>query len=229
MPLGSFAGTPPRDEIERELERIFMRPEFKRSKNFLDRFVDWISDLLRELFGGGSNAGAWGGPALNLVIWLVIIVLAVAVVGLVVVVIRKRVRRDRGDDDDFVLVLEEERSMSEWRSAAEQFERDGRWKEAMRCRFRELLAVLIDRDVVSLVPGRTTGELRRDLAASVPHATATFDEATLLFELPWFADRPTGPDENRRFRMLAGEVLAAAPAHGGADSRRIDEMVGARS
>jgi hypothetical protein len=82
----------------------------------------------------------------------------------------------------------------------------------MLARYRELVAELVDRAVVGSVPGRTTGELRADVAANAAGVDAVFSEATLLFELPWYADAPTGPEQNARFKQLAAAVLAGAVA-----------------
>jgi hypothetical protein len=68
----------------------------------------------------------------------------------------------------------------------------------------------VDGGVLSSEPGRTTGELRAELAGTLPVAAGWFDEATTLFELPWYADAHTGPDERRRFAELATSVVAAA-------------------
>lgn len=73
----------------------------------------------------------------------------------------------------------------------------------MRCRYRALVGDLIAAGLLEDVPGRTTGEYRRDVAVRAPDRSSAYDEATELFELAWYADRATGPDENRRFQELA--------------------------
>jgi len=80
----------------------------------------------------------------------------------------------------------------------------------MLARYRELVGTLVDDRVLSNVPGRTTGELRLELAAEVPEAAGWFDEATTLFELPWYADVVTGAEQSHRFSSLAERVLDAA-------------------
>ena len=95
------------------------------------------------------------------------------------------------------------RTPAEWRAEAEALEADGQWKLALRCRYRALVGDLIAAGLLEDVPGRTTGEYRRDVAVRAPDRSSAFDEATELFELAWYADRATGPDENRRFQELA--------------------------
>jgi hypothetical protein len=47
-----------------------------------------------------------------------------------------------------------------------------------------------------------------------PAASPSFDEAAELFELAWYGDRPTGADENARFRSMA-DAVEHEVAHGG--------------
>ena len=51
---------------------------------------------------------------------------------------------------------------------------------------------------------------------TTPGAAEDFESACLLFELPWYADVPTGGAENARIRELSATVLAVpveAPLH----------------
>ena len=190
---------------------VMSRAEFRYEKSWLDRLGEWISRQLQELFGdrapGGAATGTFGGGAGSLVAWLLIVLAGVAVVAAVVYVVRHRVRRP--DDDEAVLTSEiEHRSPARhWADLAARHEAEGEWKEALRCRYRELVRTLVDRDQLPDIAGRTTGELRADLDRSTPAASAAFDRVTLLFELPWYADEPTGPEENREVRALSAQVL----------------------
>jgi hypothetical protein len=105
--------------------------------------------------------------------------------------------------------VEHRRRAGEWADDAERFEAAGEWKLAVRARFRELVRTLVDRRQVADLAGRTTGELRDDLATTTPGATDAFDTACLLFELPWYAHVDTGAAENARFTAAAAAVLAA--------------------
>jgi hypothetical protein len=74
-----------------------------------------------------------------------------------------------------------------------------------------LVTELIERDLVDDVPGRTAGEYRAEVDAGLPAAAPAFSEASDLFELAWYADAPTGTDENRRIRGLTDQVLELVP------------------
>jgi hypothetical protein len=100
------------------------------------------------------------------------------------------------------------RPAAEWRAEAEAHETAGRWRPALRCRYRALVADLASRGLVEEVPGRTTGEYRRQVDAAVPDVAPAFDGATLLFEGAWYGGRDTGADDAARFRALEARVLA---------------------
>jgi hypothetical protein len=73
-----------------------------------------------------------------------------------------------------------------------------------------MVADLVDAEVVPEIPGRTVGEHRADVTASVPSATNDFAGAAELFEEAWYGEIDTGPAENQRFRSLADHVVEEA-------------------
>lgn len=205
------AEAPTRSEIRDTATEVFGRSEFLRRKGLLQRLWEWLLDRLPQL---EMRPGATGGfaPLANLLLYLLLVALAVAVVVAVVVVVRSgRWRRRRAEPEPDV-VDEPTRPPRAWRRDAEAAEAEGRWKDAVRYRFRELVAELAERRVVAAVAGRTCGELRQEVRLRAPEAAAGFDDACWLFEGPWYGDLPTGPEENRRLRALITEVLDAAPS-----------------
>lgn len=201
-------------QVSDQVREVMARKEFRYDKSLLDRIGDWISRQLDRLFGGvegPAGGAAFGGGAGSLVAWLVIVVALVAIVATVVYVLRKRVRRPEPDEPVLDSEIEHRSPASRWRREAEHHEAAGEWKDALLARYRELVRTLVDRRQLPDVPGRTTGELRADLRRSTPEAAEPFDAATLLFELAWYADRPTAADENADFRRLAAEVLDRSP------------------
>ncbi len=191
-------------QANREADDILARPEYAPPpQSIWDRIGSWIGDHLSDILRG-VNGGA-GGP----IVW---IVLALLVGALVFLLVRLRGgaslrRRERDDDPLFVTELEALRTPREWVTEAERLEGRGEWKAALRARFRALLGQLIDRGVLRDLPGRTTGEYRVELARSVPAVAADFQEASGLFDAAWYGDEPTGADENRRFVVLAEQVI----------------------
>ena len=202
--------TPEPRSVRDHLHEVLSRPEFQRHKNPLQRFFGWLARQLQRLSGPGG--GSWGGVG-SILQWLLIAALVVGVLTLAWWVVRHWVSGPRAEHSDAFDVDDEvRRTAGEWRTSAERFEAAEDWKHAIRCRYNELVALLVERQPIADVPGRTTGEYRLEVGRVAPGVLEQFSEATLLFELPWYGDRPTGRDENRRFRDLAAEVLAAPVA-----------------
>ncbi len=200
-----------RDDVRDVLERA----EFDYSPSVLERFFEWIGEQLSKLFQPGDGAGAgasFGGGIGALIGWLLIVAAVVAILVVAFWVISNRTRRSRPTHDDPLspVEIEHRRRADEWMSDAERWESSGEWKEALRARYRNLVRVLVDRRQLPDVPGRTTGELRSDLDSTTPDARDAFDTCCLLFELAWYANVATGPEENRRFHASADQVHAAA-------------------
>lgn len=203
--------TPP--EIRDKMREIFERSEFQRSKGTLERILDWIvKHLFPDSASGSGSAPGWGGSIGVIIAWIVIVLLVIAVVVLVTMVIVNRgprVKKQRPEKAT-VLDVDEHRTAAEWASDADVCEREGRWKDAIRARYRELVERLVAAGAADPLAGRTTGELRQDVRERLPAAGDRFSAATLLFELPWYADVPTGPEENAEFKRLAAGVLQDA-------------------
>jgi hypothetical protein len=187
-------------EARRRAEEILSSPEFRAPEpSLLERVRDWLlerfADLLRTLAGSGAG---------TVVAWVILGAL-VAVLVVLVARVGHTVRRDPAGGVD--AVVERRRPAVEWLAEAERFEAAGDWKRALRCRYRALLADLVRHGVVRDVPGRTTGEYRREVQARLPAAGGEFAGASELFERAWYGDLPTGPEEAERFRVLADAVV----------------------
>ena len=203
---------PTRVEVRGAAERIFGRGEFQQKQSILQKVLDWIARHLPNAPTPSGGPGTGGGSGLGQLLLFLFFAVVVALLGWIVYrAVRDRVRKgDVEEEVDPDPDVEEVRTQSEWRRIAEQAEAEGRWKDAILARYRELVAELVERRVAEPVPGRTTGELRVDVAARAPDVASPFDEATTLFELPWYGHLDTGPDESARFAAAAAQVLAGA-------------------
>jgi hypothetical protein len=139
----------------------------------------------------------------------------------------RRPGTDEGPETD--VEIEHRRAATEWARDAAQLEAAGDWKGALRARYRHLVRTLVDRQQLPDVAGRTTGELRRDLADTTPDATEAFDTASLLFELAWYAHVPTGPEQAQRFRTASEAVMGAAPVRRGTSRSGSGDTIEVRS
>ena len=195
------------DEARRDAERILADFEW----DVPDGDESWLQSLARTIGNViESVVGAlFGSGLLTFVAWALI---AGAVVALVVLVLRRRRRPAKVAPTVRTTSLEASRSPDAWRSEAEELEARGEWKLGLRARYRALVSRLIHDRHLRDIPGRTTGEFRIELAASLPVAAHAFDRATDLFERAWYGDRPTGPAEAAEFEALADEVLGMVRA-----------------
>jgi hypothetical protein len=172
-------------------------------KSIPDRILEWVGEQLTRLIeglvgGGGGAVVAWGIllGALAAVVYLLVRYGRVSLPAL---------PRDPEPD----VMVELTRSAAEWRAEAEALEADQRWADALRCRYRALVADLVRRGTIPEQPGRTAGEYARDVAAQEPEVAPAFSAATELFEAVWYGGAVTGPAESERFQRLDRQVLGA--------------------
>ena len=199
---------PPSQSNQRARD-IVNRPQFHRpGESLITRAQRWILNRIADLFGtlGGSGLGA-------VIAW----VFLAAAIGGVVVLIGRMMKSNRSGKPARVAlparastVVDESVSPARWRELADDHAAAGRWREALRCRYRALVGDLARRSLLNEIPGRTTGEERRELAASAPEASSPFDEATELFDETWYGSKVADARDASHFESLEREVLDKA-------------------
>lgn len=172
----------------------------------------------------GSNGGNFNLDWLSALLWLLLIA---AVVGLLFLLVRWVVERNGGgrrksakgdgDDEDELDVIERDavavdrsREPVNWRSEAEEHRRAGRYRDAVRCRYRALVGDLARRGLIDEIPGRTTGEERAQLRRVLPPASRPFNAAADLFDGAWYGHFEVDAADDDRFQTLERDVLATA-------------------
>ena len=200
LPPAGHTGAAARDAARDVLSRAeFHRP----GPSIIERIERWVSEAISRVLDAISGVAGGG--------FVASVILIAAVVLVVVMLLRfgKGVQRDAPTPAARVRTGRG-RSADEWRSEAAQHEASGRWRDALRCRYRALVAELARNGLLDDVPGKTTGEERADIARAVPDASPPFSEATALFDDVWYGDAPTGPAETERLRSLSDAVLQKA-------------------
>jgi hypothetical protein len=189
-------------EVRRLARGVLARPEFTGpAPSLLERARGWVLARLAELFGGVLGDG---GP--RPVGWVVVGAVAVGAV-----LLTRRARRALSADPGVPAgPARRPKDAAAWRAEAAAHEAAGAWREALRCRYRALVAELVARGALDDVPGRTTGEERDALARSAPAAAAPFAVVAELFERAWYGAEPVGPGELRRVRDLEAAVVGGA-------------------
>jgi hypothetical protein len=167
--------------------------------------------------GGRSFDLSW----LSMLLWIVLIA---AVIALLILVVRwlaaggwsrDRRHRERPESDDLdelelaAVAVDRSREPVNWRTEADEHRREGRFREALRCRYRALVGDLARRGLIDEIPGRTTGEERAQLRVIRPVAGPTFDAAADLFDDAWYGHADVAADDDDRFQALERDVLAA--------------------
>jgi hypothetical protein len=164
--------------------------------------LDWVLEVIGRLLAALGGSGAGG------IVGLVLLGLILLGVG----VLAARFSRGLTPSPEVAAAVPAGRlrSAGEWRADAEAQERAGAWREAVRSRYRALVADLALRGVVEEVPGRTAGEYRRAVGRVLPDAAGDFAGATELFEVAWYGRADTGAREAAHLRDLSDRVLQRA-------------------
>ena len=165
-----------------------------------------------------------GGVDLSFLGVLFWVLLVLGVVLLVVALMRalagrsprtRRARAKRSSSDEFddeletgFVQIDRSREPTDWRSEAEAHRRAGRFRDALRCRYRALVGDLARRGLIDEIPGRTTGEERAQLRVVRPAVGGPFDAAADLFDDAWYGHAAVDVADDDRFQALEREVLA---------------------
>jgi Domain of unknown function (DUF4129) len=191
------------DAVRAAAREVLARPEYREpAPNILERVRDWVVEQVERALGA-----LLGGGQAKVLAWAVL----AAALGVVVFLV---VRFTRGVTPDAVQGVQAQpqrhRSAEEWRAEADANARGGRWREAVRCRYRALVAELGTRGLLDEVPGRTAGEYRAEMSVSAPAVAPAFSQASDVFEVAWYGQRPIDEDEDARLRALADHVLSGS-------------------
>jgi len=192
--------TRPPGQVSRTIDSVLARPEYRHpGPSFLERIqrdvLDWVARVLTGVVGAGL--GPWIALALIL-----------GLVALVVWRLAGGVSRDPGQG--VTVSAGRLRPAADWRAEAEAHERAGEWRQAVRARYRALVADLAGRGLLQEIPGRTAGEYRSELGDALPAASTQFAGATELFEGAWYGRRPTDAADAAHLRAPSDRVLGAA-------------------
>lgn len=180
-----------------------------------------VTDPPRTDSGGG---GGFDTGFLSVFLWILLIA---ALLFAVVMVMRslskgassRRSKDGEGADDDAdddevieegAVFVDRSREPGDWRHQADEHRRAGRYREALRCRYRALVGDLARRGWIDEIPGRTTGEHRRQVREVTPAASPAFDAVAELFDGAWYGHLDVDERDDDRFRELERTVLAAA-------------------
>jgi hypothetical protein len=186
---------------------LLSRPPYREEpEGLLERLIgavrEWLADVLDTVLGVVAADASLA--------WLVI---AAGVAILLVVVWRstRGLSLDRAVDPP-ATGEGDGRPASEWHAEADVHERAGEHAQAVRCRYVALVTTLVEQGVVEEVPGRTVGELDRELAGSAPTLASEVAAAGRIFAEVVYGRAPGTPEQAARLREFARNVTAGAGA-----------------
>jgi hypothetical protein len=189
---------------ERAVDLLSRPPYREEPEGLLARLVgdvrEWLADTLDTILGAvaADATRAW-----------VVIAVGVAILLLVVWRSTRGLSVDRAVDPP-VTGEGDGRPAAAWHAEADAHERAGDHAQAVRCRYVALVTTLVEQGVVEEVPGRTVGELDRELATSAPTLAPDVTAAGDIFVEVVYGRASGTPEQTARLRELARAVTAAA-------------------
>ena len=171
------------DVVRRTAEEIVTRPPYREGepgllRGTLQRVLDVIGGFLSDVLGtvGTVPVVAWG-----------IVLAGVLLLGLVVWRATRGATLGQGGPAA-VPASGSTRSAASWLAEADEHLAAGRHEEALRARYVATVVTLIERGVLSEVPGRTIRELDAELAQLAPSLAEPVSRAGASVERVVFGD-----------------------------------------
>lgn len=190
------------DTVRRTVDEVLAQPEYAPLEpGLVERALGWLAEQIGRLIELIGRGGAGGLVA------AVVVLAATVVVVVLAARFARRLRRDPGVEAP--VAGDVGRRPADWHAEAAEHEAAGRWRPALRCRYRALVAELAAAGLVDEVPGRTTGEYLRQGSAALPVAADALAAATAAFDAAWYGHVPVDADAVRTFRGHAEAVSAA--------------------
>lgn len=191
---------PSTDEARRWLLDELARPGYRTELSPVERFKEWLAEVLAGLGGPGA-------PAFLLPVVLAVLFAAVALV------IMRVVRRDpRGGRDRGAAVLTETGvSAQEYAARARSALAAGDASAALLDAFRGIVAGAVERTLLVDFPGRTAHEAVEDLAPLFPTSAAALRRAGVAFDEVRYGDRSADEADAGAVLALAADLTDATP------------------
>jgi hypothetical protein len=196
---------PDRDTAREWLGSELQRPEYAERESLLRRLINWLLDRLNSIdWPGASMSGSQLGIAI-VVIVVVVLVIAWLVAGPV------HLGRGRAASAK-VLDVDDARTATQMRAAADAAAGSADWRTATVERFRAVVRSLEERVVIEPRPGRTAQEAAADAGARLATQSAGLRSGADLFDGVEYGDRVATAADDAALRALDAEVTAARPA-----------------
>lgn len=199
------------DRIRSRFDEVLRRRAFDYAESPLRRLLNWLGEQVQRLLErlhvpvasapGGTGAGSY----------VVLIVLIVLVIALVVVIVRRlRARRartrDRVEEPRSVLRIRGNDDSRGWMDEYLEADGVGSVKMAVLAGYRGLVASLTGRGLLDGSMGDSPREIVDEVAGKVPGARLLMEEATDVFEGPWYADEVAAAEDPDRLAEITDRI-----------------------
>ncbi len=213
------------EEVDRQIADILDAPEYDYTEPWYEPIRSWIADLISDVFDWfgrrisdffglfrGTGIGGVGGASLaaRVIGYAVIAALVLLIARLIWRMVQDRLPKPVSYDEGPVVEIDKWDRPKDLLAQAERFEKEGRWDEALRYRYRFVVATLVERRLIDNPPGRTTGEYRTEVDYWLPDSARGFASITTTFEQVWYGEILADQAMVAELRQTGDAVLVAA-------------------
>jgi hypothetical protein len=191
------------------------RDEQRSDSNWLNEALERFGRWLEKLFGNRRANVNPNLPVANGLQWFTNLVWAILGIGIAVfgfLAVRFFVRRGRVTRKSKAVLDDDEpvRTLDEWLAEADELERQGRHREAVRALYLACLLRFDQHGVARFERSETNWEHLRRISASpnLPDAI-DFRPTTQRFDLVWYGFRGEGQPDVAKFRAWYVEIVRA--------------------
>lgn len=169
-------------QVRQTVADVLSQPDYHQGgRSLVGRALDALGEWLGRLLVAFSGGGDGGSGALASVAVIVAILVAAGLLARFLGTFRRtRASADSGVTGEVGVPAQA------WAARAVAHREAGRLRDALRCRYREMVAQLAAGGLLREIPGRTAGEYRTALAASLPAGADAFGALTVAFERAWY-------------------------------------------
>jgi len=197
--------TPSADDAQEWAEAELAKAIYNNEPTLLERLLDWLGSLWRELMSWNQSVGPVVLPLVVLAVVLLIVGAGILIGGPV------RRRRLRRQGASAVVLDGDERTAKELRAAAEAAAGAGDFSLAVLERFRAIVRSLDERVVLEDRPGRTAHEAATEAGHGLPDCAADLLTVAQTFDAVCYGDLRAERGDYDRVVAVDEQVAAARP------------------
>jgi hypothetical protein len=197
--------TPDAETAQSWLEDELSKPVYQDGSGPLDRFAQWLSDLIDRLLNSSSSGGV---PVLGYVVG------AAVLATLIILAIRFWAPAFRGGrrGADAGVLDDDDRTATQIEAAADAAAKNGDWSLAVLERYRAIVRGAEERVLIDDRPGRTALEAARDIGTALPEHGLDLISAAQTFGAVLYGHDDASADDHAAVAAIARRIAQAKPS-----------------